>query len=162
MAVLVYTLLCLVFVARQAALLERVPLAARNIAIALFVLIIVIRVSRALDARIVRRWLWLPVVAFAGLIALAILLYYMFFYGLQAGGLSTETLAQSLKLQKGQRLHLPSDFSGYIIRSDSHVEIIPNDQWVGPLFGLHLSQPEEVYIEMSTDFVVKEVRVGNL
>jgi hypothetical protein len=162
MAVLAYALLCLVFVAKQAALLGRVPLAVRNLAIALLVLIVAIRVSRGLAARIGRRWLWLPVLALASSITVFSVMYYMIFYGVQAGGLSAETLAQSLKSQKGQRLRLPSDFSGYVIPTSSYEEIIPNDRWVGLLFGLHLSQPEEVYVELTPDFVIKEVRVGNL
>jgi hypothetical protein len=162
LAVLAYSSTCLAFVAAHASLLGRVPLAVRNVLIVLISLALIVRVSRSLNAYISRRWLWVPVAILAALTALGIVSSYVLFYRAPSTLLDTEMLAESLRSQKGRRLHLPSDFSGYVFRSHDSEEIVLNDPWVGSLFGMHLLPSEEVLVELTPDLVVKEVRVGNL
>lgn len=162
LAILAYSLMCLAFVATQASLLGRAPLAARNVLIALISLALIVCVARSLNARITRRWLWVPVAILAALTALGMVSSYLLFYTDPSTLLDTEMLAESLRSQKGRRLHLPNDFSGYVIRSRNYEEIVLNDPWIGSIFGMHLLQAEEVFVELTPDLVVKEVRVGNL
>jgi hypothetical protein len=171
-AAVAYAVGCLVFLWKHHEVVGRLVLAARNVAIVLMALAVMVVLAMLIDRLLGRRWRWILVAFLAGLAAVCGAILYssptMFQVCRVVPDLDDASdIAAGLRLQLGQRLALPADVSAVELRyANAHAEtIVLNDRCAQPLFGLNLPKLTSLHaggditIIFSEDWKVKKVYI---